>query len=558
MKKTKGLSLNLLLLMLGLLPLLVAVVVSVAFAVSTLQSTIIEEMEGRLQAVCKSADVYFSDNWNEVVVSGQIREVDEEFIDSCKGLDVEMTVFQGDTRYLSSILNADGTRVSGTKAGDAVIDAVLKNGKDYKAENVAINGKDYLVYYMPIKVDGQIVGMAFAGEPMAKVESAVNGVTTKMLLLAVLITLICVACVLVVAQKVRKPLSEITQNVIDLSQGDLSTHVDSSSNIKETTMLINSTKTLRDEMRKLIGGIKTEVLSLADNSDSLMNTVNKSTEAVNQVSAAINDVAQGNTDLAGSVSNQMASVEELGANIDEVNNEVVSMQELTSQVVGVSRQASDTMDELIEINNQTKANIDAIAVQAEKNLAAAGQINDIVAAIENITNQTNLLSLNASIEAARAGEAGRGFAVVASNIQSLAQQSADETKNIQNIVAELLDEIGKTGDISSELVSSANAQIEKLDNTKTAFDSVILQINDIGSNTQTVYDNMNNITDVKNSVSDITESLSAVSQQTSASAEEVSASATIVNDNMAGLNEMSNNLNLSAKKLEELAAFFRA
>lgn len=558
MKKTKGLSLNLLLLMLGLLPLLVAVIVSVAFAVTELKTTTIEEMEGRLHAVCETVEEYFADRWDEAVLAGEIRESDAEFVDTCKNLGIEMTVFQGDTRYLSSILNADGTRVSGTKAGDAVIDAVLKNGKEYSAENVAINGKDYLVYYMPIKVDGQIVGMAFAGEPMSKVNEAVSSVTTKMLLLAVLITLICVACVLVVAQKVRKPLSEITQNVIDLSQGDLSTHVDSSSNIKETTMLINSTRTLRDEMRKLIGGIKDEVVTLADNSDNLMTTVNKSTEAVNQVSAAINDVAQGNTDLAGSVSNQMASVEELGANIDEVNNEVVSMQDLTSQVVGVSKQASTTMDELIEINNQTKANIDAIAIQADKNLQAASQINDIVAAIENITNQTNLLSLNASIEAARAGEAGRGFAVVASNIQSLAQQSADETKNIQNIVGELLEEIGKTGDISNELVSSANVQIEKLDNTKTAFDSVILQINDIGNNTRTVYDNMNNITDVKNSVSDITESLSAVSQQTSASAEEVSASATIVNDNMAGLNEMSNNLNLSAKKLEELASFFRA
>ena len=95
----------------------------------------------------------------------------------------------------------------------------------------------------------------------------------------------------------------------------------------------------------------------------------------------------------------------------------------------VSQQASETMDDLIEINNKTKENIDAISAQAANNLKAAEQINDIAL-------QTKILSLNAQIEAARAGEAGRGFAVVANEIRELADQTKDATEKIKHILEE--------------------------------------------------------------------------------------------------------------------------
>lgn len=362
---------------------------------------------------------------------------------------------------------------------------------------------------------------------------------------------------ILLALKVARPIIEISDRCEDFALGNLNVDFKDKVRINELNRLFYSMDLLKSKVTEVVEEIQNLTGNLMNDSSELRHTVDTSVHSITQVTNAINDVASGNTDLASNVSEQMISVQELGTNIDESNSDIMVMQNITVETVELSNQAHRLMDELIEITNQTKLNVDSISEQSIKNVSAAEEINSITEAISDITSQTNLLSLNASIEAARAGEAGRGFAVVADEIRQLADNSSQQTSNIKEIIQRLANTIEDTNAISKDLVESANTQLDKLDTTKNMFEKVIEQVNTIGSNTDSVSVNMRNITSIKDSVTDIAERLSSVSEEASASSEEVAASAHVINDEINGLTSVVANLEETASELKRAVSYFK-
>lgn len=483
----------------------------------------------------------------------------EDLLDAIYNKDeVHMTIFYGDTRYLTTIKDSGGNRIVGTKASDAVIDTVLNQGENYISEGVDIQGVKYFATYEPLKNGEEIVGILFIGLEQSKIQEVINGLIVHMVVVGSIIAVVLLAITFVVCLMLVKSIQIVANDLRTLTDGNLNIdcHVKKINKNDEIDGLADCTNKLAERLREVVDRIQKNSGILNSDSVKLNDVVSDTSSSVSNVVSAMDDVAHGATNQAETSSDLMANIEELSAKLDMITSHIDELNETTKSVSDDAMDTKHIMNELLGINEDTKNSVEAIVNQSRDTLNAVEEINSIVRAIEEITTQTNLLSLNASIEAARAGESGRGFAVVAGEIGALAQQSADSAKKISIIISNIVSQVEKSSALSDDLSKNANHQINKLADTQRTMETVLSGVEDISTNTDSIYSEVKNLMLIKDSISDSVETLSATSQENAAASQETSASATVIEGNMSVLKDSSDDISNVASDLHEAVSYF--
>lgn len=467
-----------------------------------------------------------------------------------KAANTDITIFYGDTRYMTSVVNAQGKRVVGTQAGAQVVEKVVNSGQEHFATNVDVEGQPYFGYYVPLYEDGtsQVVGMVFAGMPQADAKSQINTIIS--LIAGITVGLfICFAILLViVVRRMVKSLHMGVEALEQVSQGNLNVSLDESA-LKSKDEIGNISRAiikLKDELLGIVTEIKTQSGELSLASNDLSKRTGEGADHINNVERAVEEIAVGAGGQAEETQNAAENVIVMGNMIEDTVNEIDVINVNAKQIRELGQTATDALHDLQVINQRTKDSIDIIYGQTNTTNTSAQKIKEATALITDIAEETNLLSLNASIEAARAGEQGRGFAVVAAQIQKLAEQSNESARQIQEIITSLLEDSEKavqTMEEVKEIMEEQNNTVVKTgDQVNQVMEQVEQSIEAIGR----VAEKTSTLNDARISVTDTVQNLTAIAQQNAASTQESSASVTQVND-------IIQNIAHDAKQLQDIA-----
>lgn len=274
--------------------------------------------------------------------------------------------------------------------------------------------------------------------------------------------------------------------------------------IEEFDKLISHLSSTSDRLASTSGELNSNSQQASENITVQHEQIEQAVTAMSEMSKTIHDVAHNSQQAAVSAS--------------EADSEANKGEELVNKVVSRASQLENSMSSASEAMNQLEENVE--------------NIGSVVGVIKGISEQTNLLALNAAIEAARAGEQGRGFAVVADEVRTLAQRTQESTEDIQQIIESLQSVTGKA-------VSSINSGQERTIETAE-------KINEAGTALHSIVDSVSKISNMN--------------MQIAAAAEQQAAVADSVSDNIASISRLSDNAvvevdsNLNAaKKLQSMS-----
>lgn len=391
--------------------------------------------------------------------------------------------------------------------------------------------------------------------------SGTTSIATSTVKGSIFAMVLCLIAAIFVTRKIVAPIISATDTVEKLGNlyfsGDVSSDKKMLKRKDEVGVMLRSITELKNIIVKVMAEIRAYSESLGEAAEALKNSANESSTAAGQVETAITGIADGASSQAQETQSATENVIVMGKMIEQASTEVEQLGDNAADMHKASENAMSILAELEKINQKTMEAIHIIGEQTQKTNESAAKIKVATDMISEIAEETTLLSLNASIEAARAGEQGRGFAVVANQIQKLAEQSADATTQITEVISELVNDAQESVQTMDEVKEVMNQQSENVSQTEKAFKNVEKGIAESIESVEKITDKTRKLDEARAGVVDVVQSLSAIAEENAASAEETSASASEVGSIMEDVSQNANMLDEIAVKLNENVKRFK-
>lgn len=388
---------------------------------------------------------------------------------------------------------------------------------------------DMISAYVPIlDKSGNIVGILAADLDATEITAEITVMRNQFYLRTILILLFGILIAGTFSIRLSKTLKELKSKVEQMQQGDLTVKIESKRK-DELGLLARSMNELGDNLNQTIKAITVtseEVANLATNVSSISQQIAASSE---ETTSAIGEITQGTTTQAQEMSVILSELEHFDKMVQNIYISLEAVKENSELTESISSTGNDQMSTLIQSIQDSKETFDHVFHKINELNENIMQINDINNVIEAISEQTNLLSLNAAIEAAKTGESGRSFSVVADEIRKLADRSKQSTDSIKQMIDVILSGVKSVVTTSDELRNRLSTQIEITDTTNKSFHQILDSLKESTPKINQTYEATNTILQSKNDIIGRVQTISAVAVETSASAEEISASSEELN-----------------------------
>ncbi len=522
-------------------PILLMAIAITVLTLTVIRTNIEEDTEGTLRGVVYAylTTLEENDGLYEQKEDGSVWKGDYNITESYEVVDtikedgkVDVTFFYGKTRLMTSIVNENNERIVGTDADPAVVEQVFDKGETMFLEHVMVNGQDYFGYYIPVFQEGttETIGMVFAGMPHEQGLTTYNAVLKALTITTIICVVLSLSLGVIASSSIVVALQEASRAVKAVAAGQLTVELGSNfiHRKDEIGELCKAVDGMKNELRFIIEDINGHANALLDSAVALDDNAQSTLSTVDNVDRAVNEIADGATSQAKDAIRASENVALMGDMLEATSHEIDNLNENARIMHESSEQATRSLQELMRVNQEVIDAIELIYNQTNRTNESSQKIREATNIISNISDETNLLSLNASIEAARAGEQGRGFAVVANEIQHLAEQSGSSTDSIAAMVNELINDSNMAVETMERVREIVLSQSKNVADTQAVVGKVITAIESSVEAIASIEEQSERLNTAKDEIVEVVESLSAVAEENAASTEETSAATTEV------------------------------
>lgn len=551
---------------------LVLLGVVVIFLTTTIVTTSMkDEIQNSLRATAistlaayeQNAGDYFEASNGDIWKGGYNISKSETLVDAIKadaGMDV--TFFYGTRRVITSAVDENGARITGSPAGNVIAEKVLKNGEEYFSEAVSIDGVINYGYYVPVYQKGDAqnpIGMIFVGTDKTQKDAAIRNIIGIIAASVMVVMFIGIIVVSFISSNISNSIKNNVVILQNVASGDLNVKVEDKylKQHDEAGDLARAVVSLKESLKNMVTNISDNADELIQASGELDLTAQNTINTLHNVESSVNVITESASRQAQETLTASDNVAVMGDLISDTIRQVEKLNKNADVMRKTSSKASETIRNLMEINEQVKQSIENITVQTSQTNLSVQKIKEATNIITSIAEETTLLSLNASIEAARAGEAGRGFAVVADQIQKLAVQSNEASGSIDNIITVLIEDSDSAVNAMAQVKSIVEEQNESMVVTKDTVGEVMTGIEESLEGIEIIADKTMELENARNNIITIVKGLSEDAKQNAASTEETSAATTEVSGSFDRVGEAAAQLKNVANTLADSLGNFR-
>ena len=463
------------------------------------------------------------------------------------------------TGSVVAIITPDGGELNNSEdgvcyfAGTDFVEQVINAGNDdSQTGSMYVDGGNKLFIYSKISNGFAVCALV----PKTVITSQASMILTTTVIIVVIAFVVAGLIGTILAIGIDTTIHAIMKKLGVVANGDLTAQVAVRRNDEfrvlagSVNRMIGKTKEMIISSSEIAQDVNASGEKVASNSTVLLDSTRNITEAITGIEEGIIQQASDSDEC-------MKQMDMLAERIGLVADNTQKIAYAADSAMNVVGEGLSAIDELKDKAKDT-VKVTADVIDGIESLEEASKkISSIITAINEIADQTSLLSLNASIEAARAGEEGKGFAVVADEIRKLADESSESANQIKNIVDDIEQQTKDTVAIALRAEEIIDSQGEALEKTVRVFKQIEKQVGSLADNIGGIQSGMSDINTAKNETLTLIQSISAVAEETTAAVEEVTATAERQLEAVEELNDEANELSGNAEHLIETISAFK-
>lgn len=430
--------------------------------------------------------------------------------------------------------------------GKKFYEEAITNEKENAFDYINYNNENYMFVYSKVGTTG---AMICAMVPEANIIGQVKDIKNITFVVVVLASILALLTGSIISGDLSKAINYMANVLRKAAGGDFTVELKVNRNdelgilAKDLSNMITHVKGLIQEVKEVGDALFADANQVAISSKVYVESTDNIKQAISEIEEGIVQLDENSADCIG----QMDSLSNKITLVANSTSQIKNITDATEKAIDSGILAMSVLNEKTKYSTEIMSNVIAAIKQLEEK---SKSIESIIEVINEIAEETNLLSLNASIESARAGIYGRGFSVVADEIKKLSDQSKESTNQIRGIIEDILSNTAMAVKIAEQADVIVLQQESAVNNTTESFTIMDRQIELLMNELKSILNNIENMEHAKIKTSEAIMSISAVSEETTACTNTVSDTAHHQLDAATQLDESSSELLNRAKQLE--------